>query len=956
VNNQFDRAGISGAGSKSRSVVFQNSTMSASGLASSVTGQSSAGRKWAGLIEYGIYKTFLRRMQMLMNYLDVVSPTFPTVNLVVTLFRLTQFLGPCLCAGYEHFWKSDDKSKGILEVISVLWHLLPPDAMVDYGWYFNVIASILIFFTIVVFITSSIVVEKTASLPGFVPPFLTVWMSACGFLLHPISLSISAGQFSLFVAGLQDPSTAALVLFWAGFAVVCSLIYMFFYCQIIAPTLLFRPTSLLTTCNQPAALFFSVQGIINVFIGFGEFQGKTVRMICLGVSTVLYFLSVQIDSIYGGFVFPFRSLLYCSCAQTGSIMTAVMFVLVVIDQQATLLILFLFIVIFVGVMIVMKFVNDWTHRRHIAKLDAMMDDPENMESITSANQFVNLCIDGFRIGHPVCLDWSFPKWGVERWPTHQMPWFIFAKFVAIFPEQSQTLSWIYRQIVANKVKGTSAHTIKAQSMSIARQCESNLGPELKNRLKSFSKTLTTTKHKLRRVWDLAIQGNILDMDDATKTALATIEHCEASMRHICREFPNNRFVTRQYARLAEEVLADRDMAVQMIEKSRLLQRGIQVNNDQAHEWGTIAFPNLPETTTVERPNAQTESVSIDVAELDQETEQQGTADQAIIAARINELSFPGIRKSIIIQLVLFIAFQCLEIPIMLIVSLLFKNQMLTPLDFFHNQAKLFTESYVLRGLSQQFIYTHMTDPGRTPLPTPPMMPSATHLEKIWGDWDLKSQIIFWVRELSVSIQDVSMFRTFSTNDKNLRASQACLFQTTTKYYYYTDGVEHESLVSVPVGLVNCMGNQADLAQMQTVTLGILNDSMFLNPSRNISNLAPVVKQSLNYLVSYITSLRDRLALITQVIGYVSMVVAGILFLGSQVIETIWVRGNKERVYTTLISIPKNHLTAMVENLHLHKNEHEDGPSTTNTESNRQEDNIVKAFLAGGGSILSRILD
>jgi PAS domain-containing protein len=87
-----------------------------------------------------------------------------------------------------------------------------------------------------------------------------------------------------------------------------------------------------------------------------------------------------------------------------------------------------------------------------------------------------------------------------------------------------------------------------------------------------------------------------------------------------------------------------------------------------------------------------------------------------------------------------------------------------------------------------------------------------------------------------------------------------------------------------------------------------------------------------------------------------MVVAGILFLGSQVIETIWVRGNKERVYTTLISIPKNHLTAMVENLHLHKNEHEDGPSTTNTESNRQEDNIVKAFLAGGGSVLSRILD
>jgi hypothetical protein len=52
-----------------------------------------------------------------------------------------------------------------------------------------------------------------------------------------------------------------LVLFWAAFAVVCSLIYMFFYCQIIAPT------SLMTICDQPAALCFSMQSVISIFLG-----------------------------------------------------------------------------------------------------------------------------------------------------------------------------------------------------------------------------------------------------------------------------------------------------------------------------------------------------------------------------------------------------------------------------------------------------------------------------------------------------------------------------------------------------------------------------------------------------------------------------------------------------------------------------------------------------------------
>jgi hypothetical protein len=110
---------------------------------------------------------------------------------------------------------------------------------------------------------------------------------------------------------------------------------------------------------------------------------------------------------------------------------------------------------------------------------------------------------------------------------------------------------LYHHIFVNKVKGESPHTIKEQSLSIARQREPNLAQELKNKLKDFTKTLATTKHKLRRVWDLAIQGNILDMDDAIKAARSAIEHCDASMRHIVREFPNNTFVTRQYAQFAE---------------------------------------------------------------------------------------------------------------------------------------------------------------------------------------------------------------------------------------------------------------------------------------------------------------------------------------------------------------------------------------------------------------------
>jgi hypothetical protein len=57
------------------------------------------------------------------------------------------------------------------------------------------------------------------------------------------------------------------------------------------------------------------------------------------------------------------------------------------------------------------------------------------------------------------------------------------------------------------------------------------------------------------------------------------------MKHISREFPNNRFVMRQHARFAADILADRELAQGMFEKAQLAKRNVVVNKDHIHEWG-----------------------------------------------------------------------------------------------------------------------------------------------------------------------------------------------------------------------------------------------------------------------------------------------------------------------------------------------------------------------------------
>jgi hypothetical protein len=219
-------------------------------------------------------------------------------------------------------------------------------------------------------------------------------------------------------------------------------------------------------------------------------------------------------------------------------------VLALTETQAEILELVIFVGVWLVGLIVVTWIQNATVRKRLILLDWILDEPDKMDGIASVGSYVNLCIEGFRVAHPLCINWNFPGWAIETWPEHEMAWFVYAKFVAIFPEQSQLLSWIYRTIVANQIRGRSARTVKTQALIIARQRESNLSPGLKNKMKHLSKLLAQAKHKLRRVWDLAIQGNITDMDEASRRAMAAIEQCDASMRHISLEFPNNRFVAR----------------------------------------------------------------------------------------------------------------------------------------------------------------------------------------------------------------------------------------------------------------------------------------------------------------------------------------------------------------------------------------------------------------------------
>jgi hypothetical protein len=77
--------------------------------------------------------------------------------------------------------------------------------------------------------------------------------------------------------------------------------------------------------------------------------------------------------------------------------------------------------------------------------------------------------------------------GTEIWPNNGKNWAIYAKFIAIYPEESQHSVWIMTTLEDHQIKGGGVKTIKTYVHQILIQRKSNLIPNFKRKIDEIDK-------------------------------------------------------------------------------------------------------------------------------------------------------------------------------------------------------------------------------------------------------------------------------------------------------------------------------------------------------------------------------------------------------------------------------------------------------------------------------------
>jgi class 3 adenylate cyclase/PAS domain-containing protein len=296
------------------------------------------------------------------------------------------------------------------------------------------------------------------------------------------------------------------------------------------------------------------------------------------------------------------------------------------------------------------------------------------------------------------------------------------------------------------------------------------------------------------------------------------------------------------------------------------------------------------------------------------------------------------------------------------VSTICENQMLEPLEYFSTQSLLHSDGYIMMSLDQFYSYAHLrsgaVNPSRTPVPAPP--PTATIAPaSIGGSWELKDMIAYWSRHLTSLLPEFSRFQSIETTNQYLSASQDLLFDPITNLTFYDGGTASSTLVPVPIGYLNTLNYVRSLAEETTLNWTVLDDPSFLNPQANVPILGKVLSQSLSNLVEYMVDVRDGLSFTTDVVVYTGIATCAALYLLTQFLQVRWINANKARVYSALLDVPKNHLSAMIDTLRLRrvrtKQETTSGSKRGNDQS-KQDDTVMKTFVAGGGSSSARSIE
>jgi hypothetical protein len=490
------------------------------------------GAEYADLIPQNPLKVARSYLQQLTCYLDSRVPEFFILHEVVGVIRYIQLLMPAFAASYTLFWKNGSVGQSIADILTVSCHLVPSSFLSTTSIFVQFVYIAIMGSGLLLTLISAFIIERTGKIEMGYAVAITLFLQTLQFTLHDPMIEVAGEQLGHLIMGeplhfAVNLEVTALVL-----SVIIFLVTLWIYLRVTAVSLVFRPMPLICVCPSAQTRFTLISYVITLLIGIGPALPKSVQIAIFFASALGYLASAATVWMPGSFIAQTHSKVVLACSLTGFVQSIIVAGFLLSGEEADFLILFLGLAVlgisyFIATAIIRSRVVN-----HLLFLDQFRDNPAVLDQMRSPSALVPIEITGMYVAHPSCLDWSLFRAGTERWSDDSVLWTVFARFVAIYPEESALLQFIVWSVANEGMKDNMVNMVKTQASVLQRQRETQLSIALKRKTSHVQKELAATKRKLRNVWDLVIQGNIKEMESSITMAYNSVLGLTNSYNHM----------------------------------------------------------------------------------------------------------------------------------------------------------------------------------------------------------------------------------------------------------------------------------------------------------------------------------------------------------------------------------------------------------------------------------------
>ena len=933
----------------------------------------------SSMVEQDYFKKIRNRLFFLFSFIDTIPVNFYSIHNIISYWRLIQLAGPSLAAPYGNFWEPNSKYKNTISVVSIFFHLVPPNERSESAAIIEFIYFAIFFIMYIFLIGYSSYFRRTAKMSPIIAPLIIVGVNGFSHLLHPIVSEMIGESIGRLINNTTYYSMSVEVV-----AIVLSFITLvinfIFITWISAVSFCFRPYSLMTITSGPQAFFSIYTSLVTLITALASQLNKTPQIALTVVSALLYLAGIYIVYQPGAFVNRTESSIIFGISISSCIFMMLVIFYDIFDRYAVMIeifiyILCLFIFILVGIYVLKKKIH-----KELIFIDHAYDNYESIDQVPNLKEkfFLSCAITGFVHSHPHCIDWTFFKQGSDHFSESKTIWKIFGKFVAIYPDESNLLSFIIHKMQSSRMSGFIIQEIISQARTIMTQREGSLSIDLKYRLSKAAKQVRVTKSKMRHVWDLAIQSSIYEMDTSINNTFISVNKASANFSHLLAQYPNNRFVARQYSLYVLDILGDTSLYQQWNEKVRNLQRGVMINNDRANILGMHAYPSLPAQTTSltiqcqnnSSNNSQSQFMDSELLndnlDFEENFSQEMSEQITVIKDMINNISIPAIsciRAWIIILFFLFIFTPAIA---MIIYSPEFLDSLTYPLEYMYHVSCIRASSFLIPLLAQHYILENIpiSETNQTAFFPQPNFGDLQFM-MFGGSNETGDQLYNIISTTSNSAGKISLYRTFGINDANIQYVHNIIFGETIPYTYFAPNAGYENRTTVTISLQSAIMEM--IIQMNpffenATNSAAMTTSILKGPLYNAPIIANYSSAALSSMREYLTTKHDDIDNIILFAMTFICIVYAVTIIGLMIYQVETLKKTKLQIYQCLTALPKNVVSNVAESLKIiDKNggkvdDDEEYDNDDNTEGgdktgqikglndvNKQDENILKVF-------------